>query len=126
MFSIVQKLVHPADVPAHMRLVLPRPKGMLQMTARVQRLGPDLLFHVPAEAADHLLGFAPHALAPDLVVEEVRHLRRVRFVGVGVQEGRPDRLDRLVVADVSAVVVFGVVLDHAGGSELLVVHLRVA
>ena len=46
------------------------------MTARVQRLGPGLLLHVPAAAAEETGerpggGVPPHALAADLVIEGV-------------------------------------------------------
>ena len=96
------------------------------MTPRVQRLGPNLLLHVPSEALHHLLRLPPHPLAADLVVEHVVHGRRVQFVRVGVQERRSDFRNLLVPEDVLAVVVGRVVLDHAGGFELLVVELGVA
>lgn len=99
---------------------------MLQMTARVERLRPHLLFHVPSEPLHHGLGFAPHPLAPEFVVENVVHFRRVQFVRFGVQEGRPDLCDLRVVEDVFAVVVFGVVLDRSAPLELVVVLSCVA
>lgn len=99
---------------------------MLQVTPGVQRLGPNLLLHVPAEALHHRLCLPPHPLVLGLNVENVVHGRRVQFVRVGVQEGRSDFLDRLVAEDVFAVVVFRVVLDYAGGIELVAVRLVVA
>lgn len=99
---------------------------MLQMTPRVQRLRPHLLFHIPSEPLHHQLRFAPHPLAPEFVVEMVAHLRRVQLVRVGVQERRPAEHHLLAVVVVVVVVVFGIVLDPSGALELLVVHLRVA
>lgn len=97
------------------------------MTPRVQRLRPHLLFHIPSEPLHHRLRFAPHALAPDFVVEMVAHLRRVQLVRVGVQERRPGEQPLLLaVVVVVVVVVFGIVLDPCGALELLVVRLRVA
>ncbi len=99
---------------------------MLQVTARVQRLGPHLLLHVPPEQRHHVRGGAPHPLAPDLVVEDVGHGPRVQFVDVGVDEGGSDLFDGLVAEGVSVVVVGGVVLDQSRGLELGVVLLGVA
>lgn len=84
-----QKLIHLPNLTTD--IVRPVPPGAerpLQVTARVQRLGPDLLLHVPAaEPGQHVLARAPHALAPDPVVEDVVHPRRVGFVDVCVEEG---------------------------------------
>ncbi len=101
---------------------------MLQMATRVQRLGPNLLLHVPAEPGHHVLRRAPHPLTPDNQVENVGHRRRVHFVRVGVQERGPDRFDVLVVVveHAFAVVVGRVVLDDSGALELAVVGLGVA
>ena len=64
--SVEQKLVHPPHLRAHGRRLPPGAKGPpLQMAARVQRLGPDLLLHVPA-AQEAVGGFGlgtPAALA---------------------------------------------------------------
>ena len=110
---------------AYVGPVPPRAKGVLEVAARVQRLGPDLLLDVAAEAGDGRLGGAPHALAAELVVEDVVERRGVQLVDVGVQEGGSS----LVVPPLSwgAVVVVGrVVLDCAGGLESVVVHAGVA
>ena len=99
---------------------------MLQVTARVQRLGPHLLLHVTPEPRHHVRGGAPHPLAPDLVVEDVVHGPRVHFVDVGVDEGGSDLFDGSVAEGVSVVVIGGVVLDQSRGLELGVVLLGVA
>lgn len=84
--SIIQKLICPADLLAHTRLILPRAERVLQMAARVERLGPDVLLHIPSESRHHLLRVAPHPLTPEFVVENVVHGRRVQLIRVGVQE----------------------------------------
>ena len=99
---------------------------MLQMTSRVQRLGPNLLLQVPPEALHHLLRLPPHPLASDFIVPNAVHCCRVQFVRVGVQERRSDFLDILVAEDVFAVVIFRAVLDQSGSFELVVVDLGVA
>lgn len=109
-----------------MAFVLPRTESMLQMTSRVQRLGPNLLLQVPAEALHHLLRLPPHPLAPDFRIPDAVHCRRVQFVRIGVQERRSHFFDFLVAEDVFAVVIFRVVLDQSGCLELVVVDLRVA
>ena len=109
------------------------------MTPRIQRLGPHLLLHVsPAEeAVGRLLLGAPHPLADDDVVEHVGERGGVRFENVGVEEGGGGGR-RLVFAfffwvwgigalvGVGVVIVVGIVLDHSGGDEGLVVGLGVA
>lgn len=130
--SIIQKLVHPPNLLAHVAQVPPGAKRVLQMAARVQHLGPDLLLHVPAELLYHVFCFPPHALAADLVVEHLVHFRRVCFVHVCVQERWPDGRFQFfaaaedVVVGLPVVVVARVVLHHPRGLELLVVDLRVA
>ena len=106
------------------------------MTARVERLGPDLLLHVPPaeEAVGGFLLGAPHALADDDVVEGIGEGGGVGFEDVGVEEGGGCRLVfgffffwvLLGVGAFGGGVVVGIVLDHSGGDEGLVVGLGVA
>ena len=96
------------------------------MAARVERLGPDMLLQIPSEPRHHLLRITPHALAPEFVVENVVQGRGIQLIRVGVQERGSDFLDTFIVQHVLAIVVFGVVLDHSGSLELIVVDLRVA
>ena len=139
--SIEQKLVHPPNLRAHGRRVPPGAEGpLLQVTARVQRLGPHLLLHVPAseEPVGRLLLGAPHPLAGYDVVERVGELGGVRFENVGVQEGGGGDGCRLVFfffwasgagglgVGAVGVVFVGVVLDHSGCDECFVVGLGVA
>ena len=128
-FSIKQKFINPPNPPAHVRPVAPRAKRPLQMTPRVQRLGPHLLLHVPPEHRDRFFPGAPHALAAEGIGEDAVHFRGVGGYGVCVEEGRVDDVCCVggdVVVAVAVVVVGGVVLDHPRRDEQLVVRLRVA
>ena len=111
--SIIQKLIHPPDPLTDLGGVRPGGKRLPQMTARVERLGPDLLLDVAAEAGEGGGGGSPHALAADAVVEGVGDGGGVEAVDVGVEEGGGGG-------------VAGVVVDVPRGDEAVVVRLGVA